>query len=172
MADTTTAYSLMVADLGYTGTDIPAETKTLMEAKLAAALVQLAAKGITLDLAAPTDNELLCSRMRPVLSEPEIESLLQSAAGESISWIDDPNERKQVFAQILSGGDRRRVLHLIRMLYVRRRELQKNGKHLRIADEQTLRDAEKLLNDEFAHVLHIPQQDVPDYIRSRMEREA
>ena len=66
----------------------------------------------------------------------------------------------------------RRVLHLIRMLYVRRRELQKNGKHLRIADEQTLRDAEKLLNDEFAHVLHIPQQDVPDYIRSRMEREA
>ena len=106
------------------------------------------------------------------LSEPEIESLLQSAAGESISWIDDPNERKQVFAQILSGGDRRRVLHLIRMLYVRRRELQKNGKHLRIADEQTLRDAEKLLNDEFAHVLHIPQQDVPDYIRSRMEREA
>ena len=110
----------------------------------------------------PTDNELLCSRMRPV----------QSAAGESISWIDDPNERKQVFAQILSGGDRRRVLHLIRMLYVRRRELQKNGKHLRIADEQTLRDAEKLLNDEFAHVLHIPQQDVPDYIRSRMEREA
>ena len=110
----------------------------------------------------PTDNELLCSRMRPVLS----------AAGESISWIDDPNERKQVFAQILSGGDRRRVLHLIRMLYVRRRELQKNGKHLRIADEQTLRDAEKLLNDEFAHVLHIPQPDVPDYIRSRMEREA
>ena len=63
--------------------------------------------------------------------------------------------------QILSGGDRRRVLHLIRMLWgVRRRELQKNGKHLRIADEQTLRDAE-LLNDEFAHVLHIPQQDVP-----------
>ena len=44
--------------------------------------------------------------------------------------------------------------------------------YLRIADEQTLRDAEKLLNDEFAHVLHIPQQDVPDYIRSRMEREA
>lgn len=55
---------------------------------------------------------------------------------------------------------------------VRRRELQKNGKHLRIADEQTLRDAEKLLNDEFAHVLHIPQQDVPDYIRSRDGPEA
>ena len=36
----------------------------------------------------------------------------------------------------------------------------------------SLRDAEKLLNDEFAHVLHIPQQDVPDYIRSRMERKA
>lgn len=59
MAETATAYNLMLADLGYTGTDIPAETKTLMEAKLAAALVQLAAKGITLDLTLPTDNELL-----------------------------------------------------------------------------------------------------------------
>lgn len=59
MAETATAYNLMLADLGYTGTDIPEETKTLMEAKLAAALVQLAAKGITLDLALPTDNELL-----------------------------------------------------------------------------------------------------------------
>ena len=59
MADTATAYNLMVADLGYTGTDIPDETKTLMEAKLAAAVVQLEAKGITLDLDTPTDNELL-----------------------------------------------------------------------------------------------------------------
>ena len=59
MADTATAYNLMVADLGYTGTDIPAETKTLMEAKLAAALVQLEDKGLTLDLTAPADCELL-----------------------------------------------------------------------------------------------------------------
>lgn len=59
MADTATAYNLMVADLGYTGTDIPDETKTLMQTKLAAAVVQLEAKGITLDLAAPADNELL-----------------------------------------------------------------------------------------------------------------
>ena len=120
----------------------------------------------------PTDNELLCSRMRPVLSEPEIESLLQSAAGESISWIDDPNERKQVFAQILSGGDRRRVLHLIRMLYVRRRELQKTASICALPTSRPCATRKSSLNDEFAHVLHIPQQDVPDYIRSRMEREA
>ena len=120
----------------------------------------------------PTDNELLCSRMRPVLSEPEIESLLQSAAGESISWIDDPNERKQVFApdpvrrrpQAGPAPDPDALCTPPRAAEKRQ--------HLRIADEQTLRDAEKLLNDEFAHVLHIPQQDVPDYIRSRMEREA
>ena len=59
MADTTTAYNLMVADLGYTGTDIPDETKALMQAKLSAAVDQLAAKGLTLDLTTATDNELL-----------------------------------------------------------------------------------------------------------------
>lgn len=61
MAEPTTAtvYNLMLADLGYTGTDIPDETKALLEAKLAAAVVQLAEKGLTLDLSAVADNELL-----------------------------------------------------------------------------------------------------------------
>lgn len=56
---TAAAYSLMLADLGYTGTDIPDETVALVEAKLAAAIVQLEAKGLTLDLTAPADCELL-----------------------------------------------------------------------------------------------------------------
>ena len=35
--------------------------------------------------------------------------------------------------------------------------------------EQMLRDAEKLLNDEFALVLNIKPREVPEYIRSRLE---
>ena len=59
MADTTTAYNLMLTDLGYVGTDIPSEVKTLLEAKLAAAVTDLGAKGIALDLSEPADNILL-----------------------------------------------------------------------------------------------------------------
>ena len=55
----TAAFNMMSADLGYTGTDIPDETIELMQLKLEAAVVQLEAKGLTLDLSAPADCELL-----------------------------------------------------------------------------------------------------------------
>ena len=59
MTDADTAYKLMAADLGYTGTDIPDETKTLMLAKLEAAAAQIAAKGILLNMNETADIELL-----------------------------------------------------------------------------------------------------------------
>ena len=59
---------------------------------------------------------------------------------------------------------------MIRLLYLRREMLQETGKRLRTNDEQMLRDAEKLLNDEFALVLEIKEREVPEYIRSRVEK--
>lgn len=117
----------------------------------------------------PMENEQLLSKMRRVLSAQEVDAILCSAADEELPWIDDPNERKQEYAKILTCGDRRNLVLLIRTLYLRRQELRAVGKHLRTGDDQLLRDAEKLLNDELALVLDIPQREVPDYIRSRIE---
>ena len=55
------------------------------------------------------------------------------------------------------------------LLYLHREALNGKGKRLRTNDEQMLRDAEKLLNDEFALVLNIKPREVPEYIRSRLE---
>ena len=120
----------------------------------------------------PEDNALLLSRMHPVLSQEEILSVLREAPLDELAWIEDPNERKTEYQKILTGGERLWLLRLIRTLYLRRQTLQSSGKHLRSADEQMLRDAEKLLHDEFAHVLNIPKQEVPAYIRAKMELSA
>ena len=52
---------------------------------------------------------------------------------------------------------------------MRRLQLRTQGKQLRTGDDQLLREAEKLLHDEFALVLNIPQREVPEYIRSHVE---
>ncbi len=120
----------------------------------------------------PEDNALLVSRMRPILSPDEIRQLLSEVTQEELIWIEDPNERKVEYQKILCGGERIWLVRLIRTLYLRRQQLQKSGKHLRNGDEQLLRDAEKLLNDEFALVLNISQHEVPEYIRSQIELSA
>ena len=117
----------------------------------------------------PVANEALLAKMRPVLSKEEIDALIDSVNGEAFVWIEDHAERKTEFQRILVGGDRRELLGMIRCLYLRRQQLTETGKRLRTNDDQMLRDAEKLLNDEFALVLNISQQEVPEYIRARVE---
>ncbi len=117
----------------------------------------------------PVANEALLAKMRPILSKEEIDTLIDSVNGEETVWIEDHTERKAEFQRILTGGDRRELLGMIRSLYLHRQELIEAGKRLRTNDDQMLRDAEKLLNDEFALVLNIPQNQVAEYIRSRVE---
>lgn len=117
----------------------------------------------------PLDNERLVGRMRRVLSRAEIDELLRCVTQEELPWIEDANERRQEYGRILTEGDRCEVVRLIRLLYLRRQTLVSAGKHLRSSDDQLLREAEKLLNDEFALVLNIPQREVPEYIRTHIE---
>lgn len=119
----------------------------------------------------PAGNEQLVARMRRVLSIQEIESILGDVAQDEVAWVDDPNERREAYGKILTGGDRCVLMRMIRTLYQRRQQLRTMGKQLRTGDDQILRDAERLLHDEFAFVLQIPQTDVPDYIRGRIGTE-
>ena len=120
----------------------------------------------------PVNNAELVAKMKSVLSEEEINDLLSSVKDGEIEWIDDANDRKAEYQKILLEGERVQKVRLVRTLVQRRQHLQKLGKHLRSGDEQILRDAEKLLVDEFSLVLKIPQEKVPDYIRTHVEMSA
>ena len=120
----------------------------------------------------PKDNEALRPKMRRLLSVSEIEELIRSVTQEETVWIEDNSERKAEYQKILAEGERTGLMRMIRALYERRRFLRGSGKQLRSGDDQLLRDAERLLNDEFAAVLEISPHEVPDYIRSKMQLEA
>lgn len=117
----------------------------------------------------PLNNAALCAKMRPALTKNEIETVLSGLAQEDTPWIDDPAQRKESFQKILLSDDRRSQLHMVRLLYRHRRKLQELGKRLRMSDEQFLRDAEKLINDELSYALGIERVEVPAYIRGRLQ---
>lgn len=117
----------------------------------------------------PNIEEVLRKSLRPVISRAEIESLLGSLQGTPLLWVDNPRERGQFFRETLASGSRKDILDMIRMLYLKKKELRQKGKNLRMTDEQAFRDGEKLLNSEFAFVLQIPIEEVPQVIHAIIE---
>lgn len=117
----------------------------------------------------PRQEEQLQKALRYALTPDEIRELLQDLGKNPMIWVADHRERRKEFQDILASGDRKRLLGMIRLLYLQRKALREQGKQLRMADEQALRDGEKLLNGEFAYVLQMSPQEVPAYIQAFIE---
>ena len=117
----------------------------------------------------PTDSAALTGKMYPALTRAEIDDLLTGLPGTAPAWIDSDDERKAYFAEILTSGDRKALIGMIRALHDHKEKQEKRGKKLHLADERCYREGEKLLNEEFAHVLQIQPDQVADYIRGKLE---
>lgn len=117
----------------------------------------------------PAANETLVAKMRRILSPDEIRCLIKTMPDEATLWIDDDNTRRARYAEILQNGDRAELVGLIKALYHRREAQQAKGRKLHVADERYLRDAEKVLYDEFAHVLRIKRDEVLPFIMEQIQ---
>lgn len=113
----------------------------------------------------PTDNQTLLQRMRPLLSEQEIDQIILSAKDQSMSWIADHKERKLRFGEIFSRRDERELLLLISCLYL---QSQNSKKGLTAYDAQILKKAESVIEQEFAFSLHISPKNVRNYIQKKL----
>lgn len=117
----------------------------------------------------PVDNENLLSKMKKVLSEDEINQLIDSAANEKVVWINNERERKEQYRQIIADGNHSELIRMIKAIYSEKNAREEKGKKLRISDERYLKDAEKILYEEFQYVLNVSEKDVMSYIFARIE---
>lgn len=118
----------------------------------------------------PVDNETLIAQMRRVLTKEEIDALLDSVEPCALEWIANDSKRKEFCAATIKSGDRLAIINMIEMLYLHQEEMRDQKKHFHVTDERFLREAEKLLHDEFAFVLGIPNIEVYEYIGSRIKK--
>lgn len=116
----------------------------------------------------PTGSETLTAKMRRIMSAEEIYALIRTMPDEEIEWIENENMRKQRYKEILADGDRKELVRMIKAIYLHEQERKKIGKKLHLSDEKFLKDAEKLLYEEFAHVLNIKKDEVLPFIMEQI----
>ncbi len=115
----------------------------------------------------PVDNQKVM--MRPLISKEEVMSLIRDIPNREITWINDERERNSEFKSLLKSGDCNKWVTLVRSIYLKGKERKAEGKKLNQADENIMKAAEKLLNEEIGKALGILPEEVPKYIESTLK---
>lgn len=117
----------------------------------------------------PVDSDKI--HIRRLLSIEEIHALVRALPESGIDWIDNDQQRREQYTQILRDGDCLQLMRLIRTLFLHRQQLLKAGRKFHQADEKLLKEAEKVLHGEFAHVLQIAPEEVAAFIMGELGAE-
>lgn len=112
----------------------------------------------------PLGNETLCGRIRPVMTEEQLCVLLRRMTEGEPEWIEDNNQRRAVYSEILQSADPEKVLAVLRSLHSRSETLRQKKKRLHISDEKLFHDAERMIHEEIAYVAGIRMDEVNGYI--------
>ena len=117
----------------------------------------------------PLDNKTQVERIRPVLSKKEAIALIDKLPYDGLEWIDDRNDRKDAFADIIVNGTREDIMSMIYLIKRHAQKLSEEGKHLNAQDERALNDAKVRMNNEIALALDIQPDQVVELIQEKTE---
>ncbi len=106
----------------------------------------------------PVENERLTALMRPLLSADQIQALCTELRGERIEWVAESRARNNLFRDLLSEGDRTKLIPLIHTIVEQMEEQAKQGKKPTATDQNALRRAKRLLFDEFSATTDLPSE--------------
>lgn len=109
------------------------------------------------------------AKLRPLLSQEELLSLLHSPEVRDYPWISDENQRKLRFRELINSGDREQLMGMIGALHRHKTAQLAAGRKFHQSDENFLNDAQKLLNAEFAQVFNLEPKTVNTFILRELE---
>lgn len=112
----------------------------------------------------PTQNEAALAKLRPLMSKEELSSLLASDTIEQVQWIQDENQRKQYYRELINSTDVAVLIGMVRTLHFHKKEQLSSGKKFHLCDENFLKDAQKLLFSEFSDILGMDREEIIEYI--------
>lgn len=119
----------------------------------------------------PTHNAAAMGKLKHMLTKQEMETLLCSEEVRADGWIKDENLRKQTYRELISGGDRGKLLCMVRTLYLHKAAQAAAGKKCHLCDENFLRDAEKLLIGEVSIVMDMTPEEAKAYLKAHLKDE-
>lgn len=117
----------------------------------------------------PTHNAAAMAKVKHMLTREELETLIESDAVRTDGWIRDENQRKQTYRELISSGDRAKLMQMVHTLYCHKAAQAVAGRKCHLCDENFLRDAEKLLMGEVGIVMDMEPDQAKQYIRSKLK---
>ena len=121
----------------------------------------------SMKICVPCDSEPLLQRMRPVPTREELLALLHDPVP---AHDPDPDARRAVYRETLKNADIHGLIWMVRDIYAERCLRRAKGKQLLVYEDNALRDAQNVLHSEFAYVMGIAPDDVPDFIAKELEK--
>ena len=97
----------------------------------------------------PTDNEHLVAKMRPLCFADDVNDLAIKLRDERIEWIEPSRPRSNAFRDIISEGNREKLIKLIHTV------IEHEKTHVTQGDISTLNKAKRMLVDEFSFTTDI-----------------
>lgn len=105
----------------------------------------------------PLDNTKV--PMRKIISKEDVTSLINDMSNMEELWIEDEKKRSNEFKTMLKSGKCEDLIKLI--------SNKRHSKKLNKADKEIIKEAERLVNEEFAIILNILPKEVNSYISSK-----
>lgn len=115
-----------------------------------------------------TDNPITISKIKNVLLPNEALDLIHQIPFIKPYWIDNENERKRHFSDILRTGSRHEMIGIIKSVNEHSKGLKDKGRKLHACDEQSCKDAEKIIYEELSYVLGIERNQILNFILSEI----
>lgn len=106
------------------------------------------------ELTVPVDNPITLKRLHKLLTIDEVKDLLNQLQDIEPYWIDNDNVRKKEFSDIIKTGDRKETIKMLKSIRYHQLSLRNKARKLHAVDEQAMKEAYKLIVDEFSYVLN------------------
>ena len=115
----------------------------------------------------PLDNDKV--PMRKVISKGDMTSLINDIPNMEILWIDDEKKRIAQFETMLKSGQCEELIKLIKSIKFSKKYARSIGKKLEQPDRDIMKEAERLLTEEFAIILNVYPNEASSYILSQID---
>ena len=102
--------------------------------------------------------------MRRILNEAEARQLIKEMPQIDLLSIESDKVREATYKECIRSGDCVQWIRIIKTLYNRRMERQRQGKRMTATDERYLRQAEDYLYSELSIPLGLPRENVESFI--------
>lgn len=107
--------------------------------------------------------------MRKAISKEAAAELVDSISEIDEMSVGGHDQREDCYKEALKSGDCQKLIAIIKMLYMRKKQRVSEGKKILTLDDKYLKMAEQILYSELSVVLGIPKEEMLDYILQKVQ---